>query len=68
MDALLLALGRVAGMGGVALCIIGGAVRLSGRHWLAGFEALTLLQAGIAGMTLGCLCFLALLVHRSASK
>lgn len=68
MDALLLALGRVAGSGGVALCIIGGAVRLTGRHWIAGYEALTLLQAGIAGMTLGCLCFLAVLVQRSTAK
>ena len=62
MDALLLGLGRVAGIAGVALCIISGAMRMLGRHWIAGFEALTLLQVGIAGMTLGCLCFLALLV------
>lgn len=68
MDALLLGLGRVAGAGGFLLCITAGALRLAGRHGIAGFEALTLLQAGSAAMTLGCLCFLTILVQRSSVK
>jgi hypothetical protein len=65
MDVLLLWLGRLGGLAGVLLCLIGAGVRLSGQHWLGGFEAATLMQAGIAGMSFGCLCFLALLVNRS---
>lgn len=65
MDSLLLWLGRLGGLGGVALCLVGAGARLSGQYWLGGFESSTLLHAGIAGMSFGCLCFLALLANRS---
>lgn len=62
---ILLKLGRIAGASGVLLCILGVAVRLGGAYWIAGFQVGTLLQAGIAAMVFGCLCFLAVLTHRS---
>ncbi|MBK7768764.1 MAG: hypothetical protein IPI44_23660 [Sulfuritalea sp.] len=61
----LLKLGRIAGVVGVLLCIAGVAVRLGGRHYIAGFQVGTLLQAGTTVMVFGCLCFLAVLTHRS---
>ncbi|MBK7768777.1 MAG: hypothetical protein IPI44_23750 [Sulfuritalea sp.] len=54
---ILLKLGRIAGVGGVLLCIAGVAVRLSGAYWIGGFEVGTLLQAGIAAMVLGVCAF-----------
>ena len=61
---ILLKLGRLAGVVGVLLCIAGIAVRLGGAYWIGGFQVGTLLQAGIAAMVFGCLCFLAVLTHR----
>lgn len=62
---ILLKLGRIAGVVGVLLCIAGAAIRLGGAYYIAGFQVGTLLQGGIAAMILGCLCFLAVLTHRS---
>ena len=62
---ILLKLGRITGVVGVLLCIAGIAVRLGGAYWIAGFQVGTLLQAGIAAMVFGCLCFLAVLTHRT---
>lgn len=57
-------LGRLAGIAGALMCLVGGGVRLSGSYWLGGFQAGSLLQAGSALMTFACLCFLALLAGR----
>ena len=65
MYALLLWIGRVAGVGGVVLCAVSGATRLSGHYLLGSFELMTLFQAGMAAMIAGCLCFLVLLTERS---
>lgn len=62
---ILLMLGRITGVVGVLLCIAGVALRLAGTYWIAGFQVGTLLQAGTTAMVLGCLCFLAVLTHRS---
>ena len=62
---ILLKLGRIAGVIGVLVCIGGIAARLSGAYWIGSFQVGTLLQAGIAAMVFGCLCFLAVLTHRS---
>lgn len=62
---ILLKLGRIAGVVGVLLCVAGVAVRLGGEYWIAGFQVGTLLQAGTTAMVFGCLCFLAVLAHRS---
>lgn len=61
-------LGWIAGVGGVLLCLVGAAFRLSGEFWIGSFQSGTLLQGGIAAMVFGCFCFLALLTHRSGIK
>jgi hypothetical protein len=38
---------------------------VSGSFWVGTFQAGTLMLAGMAGMLLGCLCFLVLLVERA---
>ncbi len=50
--------GRLAGATGFLLCLFAGLARLAGWHWIGGFETLTLLQTGIAGLILGCFCLL----------
>ena len=64
METLLIWTGRLAGLAGVVLCVIAGATRLSGAYWLGQFQATTLLQVGVAGMVLGCLCLLMALLER----
>ena len=68
MNNLLLWLGRSAGVVGLILCLLSGATRLAGRHWFGDFEALTVLQAGIAGMVLGCFCLLLLLTQQATRR
>jgi len=58
MDKLIALVGRLAGIVGALLCLGSGAARLGGLHWFGGFEAQTIMQAGIAGMVLGCFCLL----------
>ena len=65
MHPALLWLGRLAGIVGAMLMLVGALVRLSGSFWLWGFQAGTLMLAGIAGVVLACLCFLILLVERA---
>jgi hypothetical protein len=65
MSSLLLLSARVAGVAGALLCAAAGAARLGGLYWLGGFQVGTLLLAGIAAMTAGCLCFLWVLAARS---
>lgn len=62
---ILLNLGRLAGIAGALLCIVGAAARFNGSYWIAGFQVSTLLQAGTAAMVFGCLCLLAVLTQRS---
>lgn len=63
MNALLLWMGRLAGLAGIALCLVSVGARLAGNFWLGGFQAGTILQGGIAAMVFGCLTFLAFLVE-----
>ena len=65
MVRLLLWLGRAAGGAGALVCLVAGAFRLTGNYWLGGFQLGTLLLAGVAMMTLGCLCLLAVLTERA---
>jgi hypothetical protein len=67
MDSLLLWVGRLAGIGGFALCAIAIVVRLSGSWTVGTFQVGTMLQAGIAGMVLGCLAYCATLAERTRS-
>ena len=64
METLLIWTGRLVGLAGVVLCVIAGATRLSGAYWLGQFQATTLLQVGVAGMVLACLCLLMALLER----
>ena len=59
MNKLLLTAGRVAGFGGILLCIVALGMRLSGQFFIANFQVTTLLQAGVAAMVAGCFCLLA---------
>jgi len=63
---LLLKLGQIAGIGGTLFCVVAVLARLSGMHWMGGFETLTLLQGGIAAMTFACLCLLSVLAKGAA--
>ncbi|MGN2391965.1 hypothetical protein [Pelomicrobium sp. G1] len=68
METLLLWVGRLAGLAGVLVCAVAVAVRLSGAYWLAGFQAGTLLLAGMAAMLMGCLSLLMLLTSRVSAR
>ena len=48
MQALLMWIGRAAGIIGVALIGVAIAARLGGAHWLGGYQVGTLLLAGMA--------------------
>jgi hypothetical protein len=67
MQALLIWIGRVAGITGVALIGVAIAARLGGAYWLGGFQAGTLLLAGMAATLLACLGYLAALAERPRS-
>ncbi len=64
METSLLWIGRLAGALGVLLSLIAVGARLAGAFWIAGFQAGTLLQAGMAAMLLGCLAHLVVLTAR----
>jgi hypothetical protein len=68
MEALLVWTGRLTGLAGLALCLLAGVSRVSGAYWLGPFQAATLLQVGVAGMVLGCLCLLMALLERLGGK
>lgn len=51
----------VVGVLAVLICLVAGLVRVSGGFYLAGFEVLTLFNAGMAGMVFACLLKLKLL-------
>jgi hypothetical protein len=64
MNALLLLLGRAAGLGGILLCVVAGAARLSGQYYMGNYQLTTLLQAGIAAVVMGCFFLLLALTAR----
>ncbi|HMV04597.1 MAG TPA: hypothetical protein PKA30_03510 [Accumulibacter sp.] len=66
MEGLLLLLGRAAGVLGLLVCVVAGAVRLSGSFYLAGFQVGTLLQTGIGLVVVAC--FLLLLVATGSGR
>ena len=55
---------RAAGLLGLVLVVVAAVVRFAGAYWVGGFQAGTLLLAGIAGMTFGCFCMLVALTQR----
>ena len=64
MEILLLWVGRLAGLGGVALCAWAVYNRLTGSYFAGGFQIGTLLQAGMGVILVGCFCLLLVLTNR----
>ena len=64
MEKLLQLLGTLAGLGGFLLTAYAAIMRLSGNHLAGRFEAVTLMQGGMAAMIFACLCLLLVLVGR----
>lgn len=56
-------LGNAATVVGILLCLVAGVVRLTGSYYLAGFEVMTLLNAGVALMVAAVLFKLELLTR-----
>ena len=67
MQALLIWIGRVAGIIGIAVIGVAIAARLGGAYWLGGFQVGTLLQGGMAATLLACLGYVAALAERPRS-
>jgi hypothetical protein len=53
MDRLLVVAGRALGIVGLLICLAAGLYRLTGHYHLGGFQLVTLLQAGVAGLVGG---------------
>ena len=64
MDTLLLWVGRLAGLGGVVLCVWTVAIRVQGSYFAGGFQVGTLLLAGMTALLIACLCLLVVLTNR----
>lgn len=64
MERFLQLFGILAGIGGALLTAVAGAMRLAGNHLVGRFEALTLLQGGVAAMVFACFCLLLVLANR----
>ena len=48
-------LGLLVGVVGLLICITAGVARVLGHYYISGFEALTLLNAGVAMMVSACM-------------
>jgi hypothetical protein len=64
MESLLLWMGRIAGIVGLALSAWAAYQRLTGAYFTGGFQVGTLLLAGMTGMLVACLCLLLVLTQR----
>lgn len=64
MESLLLWLGRIAGLLGVAVSIWAALSRFTGGYYVGGFQIGTLLMGGMTAMLVACLCFLVVLTDR----
>jgi len=65
MNELLVMVGRLAGIAGALVCLVAGLARLLGNFYLLGFGVGTLLQAGMAGLLIGCFALLLARHHHS---
>lgn len=54
MTTLLATSGTISGIVGILLCMVAGLARLSGSFYLLGYEAQTILVAGIAFIAMAC--------------
>lgn len=64
MDNVLLWIGRLCALAGVALCAWAIAGRLSGTYHLGGFQVGTVLQAGTVALLVACVALLLVLTRR----
>ena len=64
MEIVLVWVGRLVGLAGVALCAWAVFNRLTGSYFAGGFQIGTLLLAGTTAMLAGCLCLLIALTNR----
>jgi len=65
MESLLLWIGRIAGIAGLAVSAWAACSRLLGSYFAGGFQIGTLLLAGMTGMLIACLCLLLVLIERT---
>ena len=65
MESLLLWIGRIVGVAGLALSAWAGYTRLTGGYHAGGFQTGTLLLAGMTGILIACFCLLLVLTERS---
>ena len=64
MHGLLIWIARIAGIAGVLLCAVAFGARAANTWQVGGYPIGALLQAGVAGMLLACLAYLAYLAER----
>jgi len=55
MDKTLEIIGSVVGVIGILICLVAGINRMTGGHYLFGYETVTLFTGGIGLMVMGCL-------------
>lgn len=48
-------IGSIFGVIGILICLLAGVSRITGNHYLVGFETITLFIGGISVMVMGCL-------------
>ena len=64
MEQLLIWVGRIAGVAGVAISVWAAFSRLTGGYYFGSFQIGTLLLAGMTAMLVACFCFLVVLTDR----
>jgi hypothetical protein len=64
MESILLWIGRIVGIVGLAVSAWAAIARLQGSYFAAGFQIGTLLLVGMTGMIIACLCLLFVLTMR----
>jgi hypothetical protein len=64
MQQFFVTLGRLAGVIGVAICLVAGVARVLGHFYLGGFSAAALLQGGMGLVLIGCFLLLLALQPR----
>lgn len=65
MNAMLLLIGRLAGIAGVIACVGAVLLRLANRYVLGGVSTGTVLQGGMALLLVACFCLLLVVVSRN---
>jgi type IV secretory pathway VirB2 component (pilin) len=55
MDKLFESVGNITAAIGILICLVAGVARLTGNHYVLGYEGITLFIGGIALMVMACL-------------